>query len=192
VKRCLLSLISSMLENYLEVQSPKGLAANHLEKPDGSPPAESIILQLSSSSLWSWKRGWAQLELHSSALGGLVKCAMVFYILSEPEYLIYIFPPSIRPRKYSFQRPAPGFAHTTLDCTEKHTYMGRHLPSAASNFPIHWPVSTILDKRAMVSKRIKILQIPQKAVEYTEETLWFRSHKLTPATCEPWRRCAVK
>lgn len=49
---------------------------------------QSIIIYVSSSNLWGRKCDLAQLELHSSALGGLVICAMVFHILSDPEHFI--------------------------------------------------------------------------------------------------------
>lgn len=179
-----------MLKKYLEVQPPKGLAANHLEKPDGSPPATEHHPPGQQQQPPLEEEAW--LGSAGAALGGPVKHAIVFYILSVPEFLIYVFPPSSRPGKYFFWRPAPGYSHITLGCTEKHTYMGPHLPSAANNLPIHWPVSTVLDKRAKVLKRIRILETPQKAASCTEETLCSGTHKLTPVTCESRLRCSVK
>lgn len=164
---------------YLEVQPPKSLAANHLEKPDGSPPATEHHPPGQQQQPPPEEEAW--LGSAGAALGGPVKHAIVFYNFSDPDYLIYVFPPSSRPGKYFFWRPPPGYSHITLGCTEKHTYMGSHLPSAANNFPIHQPVSTVLDKRAKVLKRIRILETPQKAASCTEETLWFRYPQAYPS-----------
>lgn len=125
-----------------------------------------------SSSFWRRKHGLAQPELHSSALRGLGKCAILFYILSGLDQLIYILS--------AFSRS--GNARSGYQLLVILISLWTALKNTFSwmlNFPIYCPVSVMLDNKTKISGKIRILQTPQKATgtvekRHTEKTLWFK------------------
>lgn len=115
-------------KNVSRGTSSKGSVSKSLRKTGW------VFTSPSSSSLWRRRHGLAQLEFHSSALRGLVKCAILFYILSDLDQLIYTISASSRSGKCSFWRPAPGYSHITLDCTEKHIFVDAQFSDLLSSF----------------------------------------------------------
>lgn len=120
-----------------------------------------------SSSFWRRKYGLVQLEFHSSALRGLVKCAIfsMSWVILNSLFLYFQLPADLENTHSGDQLLN---ILISLWTALKSTF------SWTLNFLIYCPVSVMLDNTAKILGKIRILQTPQKAAGCTEKTLWFK------------------